>query len=126
MADQQQETLNLLENFLNQPAWAYVHDHEALLMGVYEPDGEENNEDNTEEESSEESESINTQNTALICPFEIKWAAIEKLVNEMEEKFVRMPGPNLVKRSITQLPLVQMCLDGANAPMVPCISRASW
>ena len=58
MADQQQETLNLLENFLNQPAWAYVHDHEALLMGVYEPDGEENNEDNTEEESSEESESI--------------------------------------------------------------------
>ena len=71
MADQQHETLNMLENFLDHPAWAYVHDHEALLMSVYEPDGEENNEDNAEEEvTSEESESLDTQNTALVCPFE--------------------------------------------------------
>ena len=46
-------------------------------------------------------------------------------MNELEEKFVRMPGPNLVKRSITQLPLVQLqiCLDGANAPMVSRITQ---
>ena len=72
MADQQHETLNMLENFLDHPA-------------------------------SEESESLDTQNTALVCPFEIKWAAIEKLVNELEEKFVRMPGPNLVQTTLRRL-----------------------
>ena len=117
MADMNQETIDLLDHFLEQHARASAHEHEALLMGMYEPDVQENDEPDAGDESSTSngSESIDTQNQDLLCPFEIKWSEVENLTKEMDEKYGRLPGPNLVKKAVTSLPLVQICLDGANA-----------
>ena len=120
-----QDTVDMLEHFLEHHAWASAHEHEALLMGMYEPDVQENNEPAAGDETSTSngSESINTQNEDLLCPFEIKWREVENLADEMNEKYGRLPGPNMVKKALTSLPLVQICQDGANAPMVSRIAN---
>ena len=47
-----QDTVDMLEHFLEHHAWASAHEHEALLMGMYEPDAQENNEPAAGDESS--------------------------------------------------------------------------